>query len=299
MRRRDVLAGAGSLAAGATASFPAPAIAQGIRQLTMVTDWPESMPGLLPTRAGWRRRSGKRRGAASRSRCSPPTHWCARSRPSTRSRQALPTCTTPTTATSRRSRWHSTSIAAFRSASPPMNCSPGCATEAARSCGMRSPASSTSSRSTACSTGTQMGGWFNNEITSLDRFKGLRYRMPGLGARDPATARRHRGQPARRRDRPGAQVRRHRCQRVDRAVARHGHRPSQGRRLLLLPGLPRAGHGADARHQQAGLGEPRCRRPAADRGLRRRRVRAVRWRSSTPTMPGRCASCATKAPSRS
>ena len=46
MRRRDILAGAGSLAAGATVSFPAPAIAQGIRQLKMVTDWPEGMPGL-------------------------------------------------------------------------------------------------------------------------------------------------------------------------------------------------------------------------------------------------------------
>jgi len=32
------------------------------------------------------------------------------------------------------------------------------------------------------STGTQMGGWFNDEITSLEKFKGLRYRMPGLGA---------------------------------------------------------------------------------------------------------------------
>jgi hypothetical protein len=33
MRRRDILVGAGSLAAGATLSFPAPVIAQGIRQL--------------------------------------------------------------------------------------------------------------------------------------------------------------------------------------------------------------------------------------------------------------------------
>jgi Bacterial extracellular solute-binding protein, family 7 len=45
MRRRDILAGAGSLAAGATLSFPAPAIAQGIRQLKMVTDWTEATPG--------------------------------------------------------------------------------------------------------------------------------------------------------------------------------------------------------------------------------------------------------------
>lgn len=30
-------------------------------------------------------------------------------------------------------------------------------------------------------TGTQMGGWFRKEITSLDDFKGLKMRMPGLG----------------------------------------------------------------------------------------------------------------------
>src|SRR5687767_9356778 len=46
MRRRDILAGAGSLATGATLSFPSPVVAQGIRQLRMVTDWPEDMPGL-------------------------------------------------------------------------------------------------------------------------------------------------------------------------------------------------------------------------------------------------------------
>src|SRR5436309_6218589 len=42
--RRDILASAGSLAAGA--ALAAPAIAQGIRQLKMVTDWPEALPGL-------------------------------------------------------------------------------------------------------------------------------------------------------------------------------------------------------------------------------------------------------------
>jgi TRAP-type mannitol/chloroaromatic compound transport system substrate-binding protein len=31
-------------------------------------------------------------------------------------------------------------------------------------------------------TGTQMGGWFNTEIRSADDFKGLRYRMPDPGA---------------------------------------------------------------------------------------------------------------------
>src|SRR5262245_22912471 len=46
LRRRDVLIGAGSLATGGTLSFTAPAIAQGIRQLKMVTDWPAGSPGL-------------------------------------------------------------------------------------------------------------------------------------------------------------------------------------------------------------------------------------------------------------
>ncbi len=46
MRRREILAGAGLLAAGAARTFPAPAIAQGNRQLKMVTDWPDGTPGL-------------------------------------------------------------------------------------------------------------------------------------------------------------------------------------------------------------------------------------------------------------
>jgi TRAP-type mannitol/chloroaromatic compound transport system substrate-binding protein len=46
MRRRDVLVGAGSLATGAALTFPAPAIAQGLRQLKMVTAWPAGSPGL-------------------------------------------------------------------------------------------------------------------------------------------------------------------------------------------------------------------------------------------------------------
>ena len=46
MRRRDILAGAGSFGTAAATSFPAPAIAQGLRQLKMVTDWPDGSPGL-------------------------------------------------------------------------------------------------------------------------------------------------------------------------------------------------------------------------------------------------------------
>lgn len=34
----------------------------------------------------------------------------------------------------------------------------------------------------ACNTGDQMGGWFVREVNGPEDFKGLRYRMPGLGA---------------------------------------------------------------------------------------------------------------------
>src|SRR5262249_12344986 len=30
-------------------------------------------------------------------------------------------------------------------------------------------------------TGPQMGGWFTKELTAIDSYKGLRYRMPGIG----------------------------------------------------------------------------------------------------------------------
>src|SRR5215210_2229879 len=46
MRRRDILAGAGSISAGGTLSIAAPALAQGVRELKMVTDWPAGFAGL-------------------------------------------------------------------------------------------------------------------------------------------------------------------------------------------------------------------------------------------------------------
>jgi TRAP-type mannitol/chloroaromatic compound transport system substrate-binding protein len=50
MRRRDLLAGMYPVAAAAVTGFPAPAIAQGIRQLKMVTDWTEG-PGFQTSAA--------------------------------------------------------------------------------------------------------------------------------------------------------------------------------------------------------------------------------------------------------
>src|SRR5262249_51683304 len=62
MRRRDILAGVGSLAGAAAANFPAPAIAQGPRQLTMVTDWPDALPGLQSSAVRFARTVGEATG---------------------------------------------------------------------------------------------------------------------------------------------------------------------------------------------------------------------------------------------
>src|SRR5215469_12713094 len=63
----------------------------------------------------------------------------------------------------------------------------------------------------------------------------------GTGRRGPASHGGDGRDHARRRDRDGPQIRRDRCQRVRWAVARCLARPRQGSQLLLLPGLPRAG----------------------------------------------------------
>ena len=272
MRRRDILAGAGTaLAAGASSGFPAPAIAQGTRQLTMVTDWTETMPGLLPSA----RRLAQTIGEATKGRIKIevfPANALVR-----------PFETFDAVSAGVADMYHSYD-GYFEKKSPALNFF----------CGV--PFGFTANELYAwvrygggqelwdvlggqfnikpllcLSTGTQMGGWFNDEITSLEGFKGLRYRMPGsapilrrLGAVVVTL---------RRRDRFGAQVGRDRCQRMDRAVAGHGHRPARGGPLLLLSRLPRAGHRSDTRHQQARVGTS-MRVTAANRGLHRRRIRA-------------------------
>jgi TRAP-type mannitol/chloroaromatic compound transport system substrate-binding protein len=46
MDRRQFVAGAGIGVAAAASAFPRPAIAQGMRELKMVTIWPKTLPGL-------------------------------------------------------------------------------------------------------------------------------------------------------------------------------------------------------------------------------------------------------------
>ena len=182
MRRRDILVGGGSLAAGAASSFPAPAIAQGIRQLTMVTDWPKDMPGLLPSAVRLAQTIGEASGGRIKIEVFPAGTL------------VRPFETFDAVSAGIADMYQSYE-GYFEKKSPAFNFYSGVpfgftADELfawVRYGGGQELWDALSGQFNikplhSSSTGTQMGGWFNNEITSLEGFKGLRYRMPGLGA---------------------------------------------------------------------------------------------------------------------
>src|SRR3954468_13719935 len=182
MRRRDILTRMGSLAAGASLSLPAPAIAQKARRLKMVTDWPAASLGLQSSAA----RLAQRIGAATEGRIdievfpagalvrpletfdavgagvadmyhSAEYYW-ERKSPAFSFFAAVPFGFTANELFA----WvqYGGGQELWDALSRPFNVKP----------------------LLCCSTGPQMGGWFNHEIASPEAFKGLRYRMPGLGA---------------------------------------------------------------------------------------------------------------------
>jgi len=181
MRRRDILVCAQSLAAGAALSFPAPAIAQGLRQLKMVTDWPAGSPGLQSSAE----RLGQRISAASDGRISIhvfPAGAFVR-----------PFETFDAVGAGVADIYHSTEYY-WESKSPAFNFF------AAVPFGFTANelfawvqygggqelwdalSGQFNIKPLLClNTGTQMGGWCTSEVPSLEAFRGLRYRMPGLG----------------------------------------------------------------------------------------------------------------------
>jgi TRAP-type mannitol/chloroaromatic compound transport system substrate-binding protein len=182
MKRRDLLAGAGSFAAGAALSFPAPSIAQGIRHLKMVTDWPEGLPGLQTSAV----RLAETIGAATSGRIKIEVFAAGA--------LVRPFESFDAVGSGIADMFHSTNFY-FEKKSPAFNFF------AAVPFGFTANelfawihygggqelwdalVSQFNIKSLLCSsTGCQMGGWFTHEVTSVDGFKGLRYRMPGLGA---------------------------------------------------------------------------------------------------------------------
>ena len=180
MRRRDILAGAG-LVAGTGLGFPAPAIAQGIRKLVMVTDWPEA-PGMLPSA----RRLAQTITDASNGRIQIEV--------SASGAVVRPFQTLDAVQAGVADMFHS-HIGYFEKKSPAFHfysglpfgltadelfawMSFGGGQELWDELGAQFNIKALH----CCSTGAQMGGWFRNEINSTEDFRGLKMRIPGLGA---------------------------------------------------------------------------------------------------------------------
>jgi TRAP-type mannitol/chloroaromatic compound transport system substrate-binding protein len=181
MDRRRFIAGAGVGAAAAASAFPSPAIAQGVRELKMVTTWPKSLPGLqsgaeraaqaITMLSGGRLNvkvfaAGQLVGAmesfdAASSGLADMYHsseitWAGRSAAFSYF------CNVPFGFTANElSAWiyHGGGQALWDELSAGFGLKPFM-------CG---------------NTGPQMGGWFTKEITGVESYKGLRYRMPGIG----------------------------------------------------------------------------------------------------------------------
>jgi TRAP-type mannitol/chloroaromatic compound transport system substrate-binding protein len=177
-RRRTVLLGA----TAAAASLPAPAIAQGIKELRLVTDWTEDMPGL------W---AGADRMAQSITAMS-SGRLKVMAYPSGSLVRAFETFDAVSVGAA--DIYHSDD-AYFQSKSPALNFF------AAVPYGMTADelcswiefgggrvlwdevgAQFNIKPLMASNSGAQMGGWFNKEVNGPEHFKGLRYRMPELGA---------------------------------------------------------------------------------------------------------------------
>lgn len=180
MRRRDILAGAG-LAASTALGFPAPAVAQGIRKLTLVTDWPDG-PGMLPSA----RRLAQTIIEASNGRI--------RIEVSASGAVVRPFETFDAVQAGVADMFHS-HIGYFEKKSPAFHFYSGLpfgltADElfawvrfgGGQELWDQLGAQFNIKPLHCCSTGAQMGGWFRNEITSTEGLKGLRYRMAEPGA---------------------------------------------------------------------------------------------------------------------
>ena len=249
MRRRDILAGAGSSAAGReTSSFPAPAIAQGIRQLKMVTDWPEALPGLHASVLRFAQTIGAATGGRIKVEVFPVRRARAPVRDLRRGGAGVADMYNTNEGYFERIRRHSISSRRYPLASPPANCSRGSSTAAVKSCGTRSAASSTSTLFLCTSTACQMGGWFAREVTSPETLRGCATGWPEPGAEVLRQAGCHRGDPSGQRDHAGAQVRRPRRQRMGWPLARHGHRPAQSGGYYYYPGFHEPGTCNAGRH---------------------------------------------------
>lgn len=181
MRRREMLAGAGLLAAGSSFDFPKPALAQKARRLKMVTDWPAGSPGLQSSAE----RLAQRMSSATEGRIEVEVF------PAGTFVRALETFDAVGDGVadmyhSAEYYWEKKSPAFSFFAAVPFGFTANELFAWVHYGGGQELWDTLSAQFNikpflCCNTGTQMGGWCTREIASLQQLKGLRYRMPGLG----------------------------------------------------------------------------------------------------------------------
>jgi TRAP-type mannitol/chloroaromatic compound transport system substrate-binding protein len=182
MRRRDLLTGAGVMATAASASFPAPAISQGIRHLKMVTDWPEDMPGLQASAV----RFAQTIGAATGGRIKVEVFAAGSLVRAFETFDAV-SAGVADMYHSFEGYFFSKSPAFHFFSAVPFGFTAAELLGWVRYGGGQELWDALSGQFDvkpllACSTGCQMGGWFTREVRSPEDYKGLRYRMAGPGA---------------------------------------------------------------------------------------------------------------------
>jgi TRAP-type mannitol/chloroaromatic compound transport system substrate-binding protein len=181
MRRRDILVAAGSLATGSALDFPAPAIAQGIRQLKMVTDWPAGSPGLQSSAS----RLAQRISTASAGRINIEMYPAGALVRPFETFDAVGAGVADMYH-SAEYYWEKKSPAFNFFASVPFGFTANELFAWVQYGGGQALWDALSEQFNikpflCCNTGTQMGGWFTREVPSPQAFRGQRYRMPGLG----------------------------------------------------------------------------------------------------------------------
>jgi TRAP-type mannitol/chloroaromatic compound transport system substrate-binding protein len=179
-RRRGLLLGATAITAASR--LPAPAIAQGIKELKLVTDWTDDMPGL---KAG-AERMAQSIIAISDGRLKVTVY------PADTLVRAFETFDAVSAGVA--DMYHTDEVY-FQSKSPSLNffaavpygltadeLSSWILFGGGQALWDEVDAQFNVKPLMATNSGTQMGGWFTREVNSPEAFKGLRYRMPELGA---------------------------------------------------------------------------------------------------------------------
>jgi TRAP-type mannitol/chloroaromatic compound transport system substrate-binding protein len=170
------------LAGGATSRFAAPAIAQGIRQLKMVTDWPDGTPGLHTSAVRFAQTVGTATGGRIKIEVFPAGAF------------VRPFETFDAVSAGVADIYHSfegyfeqKSQALHFFAAIPFGFTADELFAWIQYGGGQELWDALSAQFNVkpllcTSTGSQMGGWFVREVNSPEDYKGLRYRMGGLGA---------------------------------------------------------------------------------------------------------------------